>query len=351
MSTASAAPVVLIAFNRPNLTARTLAAIRAAAPRQLFVIADGPRRDAPQDLDACRATRAVLDEIDWPCEVHRRYAETNLGLEANVELGLDWVFARVARAIVLEDDCVADPTFFRFAGELLDRYRDDRRVWYLTGNGLGLRRELFGEKSYAFSAWSSVWGWATWADRWHHHRVNFPRDHQPRDGDERGDRPHRTSAVPAVLPTLVTRGGRRHFAEAVASDDTATHGWDKHWWLTILSERGLAITPALSMVQNVGFGVSAGTHTAGASGDGEIYGIAAPMPFPLHHPDAVALDVQVERELEFVLGRVGGRSAQLARRLIRSPRLRRPIRSLISSRPAMLAVRAGSRLIDRRAVR
>lgn len=344
-------PVALVVFNRPDLTRRTLAQVRAAAPAELFVIADGPRAGHPDDVERCRATRAVLDEIDWPCTVHRRYAEHNLGLEANVELGLDWVFGRVDRAVVLEDDCLADPTFFRFAEELLERYRDDERIWYLTGNGLGLRRELFGDRSYAFSAWASVWGWATWADRWQRHRRNFPRDHRSRDGDERGDLPRRIAPVPAAPPTLVTRGARRHFAEAAASDDTITHGWDKHWWLTIMTENGLVITPAVSMVQNTGFGVADATHTAGAGGGGDLYGIAQPMEFPLQHPDRVGLDVEVERELELVLARVGSRAARVARQLIRSPLLRRLIRRLISSRPVMIAARTVSRSTKRKAAK
>ena len=131
-------PVVLIAFNRPHLARRTLAAIREAAPAQVFLVADGPRADRPDDAALCAETRAVFDEIDWPCEVQRRFSDVNLGVEGNVELGLDWVFAQVPEALVFEDDCTPDPTFFRFAEELLDRYRDDRRVWQISGNRHGV---------------------------------------------------------------------------------------------------------------------------------------------------------------------------------------------------------------------
>jgi hypothetical protein len=330
------------------VTRRALDQVRVAAPAELFVIADGPRPDRPDDVPRCAETRAVLDEVDWPCTVYRRFAEQNLGLEANVELGLDWVFGRADRAIVLEDDCLADPSFFRFAAELLERYRDDERIWYLTGNGLGLDPALFGDRSYAFSAWASVWGWATWAQRWQRHRQNFPRDHRPSPGDKRGDLPRRVTPVPAAPETLVTGSARRHFADAAASDDTVTHGWDKHWWLTIMTEGGLVITPAVSMVQNIGFGIAGATHTGGAGGGGDLYGIAQPMAFPLRHPDRVELDVEVERELELVLARVGSRAARLARQLIRPPLLRRLIRRLISSRPAMIAARTVSRSTERK---
>ena len=301
----SGTPVVLIAFNRPEVTRRTFAAIRKARPPRLFLVCDGPRVDRPDDAAGVAAVRALLDDVDWPCEVDRRFSEGNLGVEANVELGLDHVFSQVERAIVLEDDCLADPTFFLYASELLDRYADDPRVWQVAGNGLGLSESLFHGSSYEFSAWASVWGWATWADRWRRHRELFPRTHAGTDGEA----PVRTAPVELDGAGLVTSSGRRHFAEAAASDDVITHGWDKHWWLSIMSEGGVCVTPSHSLVENVGFGEGA-THTVGPGVD---YGVALPMAFPLVHPAAVIVDVEVERELELILNRVGGRMARLAR--------------------------------------
>ncbi|GAB4012764.1 hypothetical protein [Nocardioides ultimimeridianus] len=344
-----ATPVVLIVFNRPDLTRRLLEAVRAARPRHLLVVADGPRPDRPEDAPRCAEVRALVDDFaarSGETRVESRFSERNLGVEGNVETGLDWVFERVERAIVLEDDCLPDLTFFRFCEELLDRYADDRRVWQVAGNGLGVPQALFGDDSYAFTAWASVWGWATWAARWQRHRALFPRDHAA-SGHDRGDRPVRTRPVDLDRAQLVTRGARRHFAEAAASTDVVTHGWDKHWWLTVMAEGGLCVTPAHSLVENVGFGEHA-THTTGGGAD---YGRARPAAFPLRHPARVELAVEVERELELVLGRVGGRAARLARRVVRSPRMRTVLRSAADSGPAVAAVRTISRWTDRKAGR
>jgi len=340
-------PVVLIAFNRPHLARRTLAAIREAAPERLFVIADGPRADRPDDAALCAETRAVIDEVDWPCEVHRKFSEVNLGVEGNVELGLDWVFSQVPEALVLEDDCTPDPTFFPFAEELLDRYRDDPRVWQISGNRHGVPRKLYGDDSYAFATWASVWGWATWADRWQRHRKVFTRDHVRRSAADAGDAPVRT--VPAVPApgTLVTRAGQRHFADAAKSDDVITHGWDKHWWLTIMTEGGFAIAPSGNLVVNSGFGADA-THGYSPGREDDP---AEPVEFPLRHPRQVALNADVERELELHLNRVGGPAARFARKVIKSPRLRRAARAAVNSRPATSAARVASRMTQRSADR
>ena len=105
-------PVILSVFNRPETTWRVFEAIAQAKPRQLFVFADGPRSAA--DADTCARTLAIVENVDWACDVKYHYSETNLGCRERFKSGLDWAFSEVDEAIVLEDDCVPDPTFFIF---------------------------------------------------------------------------------------------------------------------------------------------------------------------------------------------------------------------------------------------
>lgn len=323
------APVVLIAFNRPEVTRRSLAAVRSVQPSRLFVVADGPRPGRTDDERRCAEVREVLADIDWPCTVERRYAARNIGLEANVELGLDWVFSRVDRAIVLEDDCIAHPTFFAYCEELLDRYADDERVWQIAGDNKGVPERMFGGRSYAFSTWASVWGWATWADRWHAHRAVFDRDHA--GAEDRATAVPRTADARRVVPavphpdTLVTEAARRHFTRVAASTNGDERGWDHHWWVTIMAHRGLSVTPALNIVENDGFGEGA-THTRAAKDPTR----AVAMPLPLRHPDSVELDRTVEAELELILLSIDGRLSRLVRTLIRPLWLRSVVRRIVA---------------------
>src|ERR1019366_6764616 len=126
--------VVFLIFNRPDCTVRSLAAIRAARPRRLYVVADGPRSDRAGEAALCAEVRTLVESgVDWPCEVIRDYAPANLGCARRVSSGLDAVFSRESEAIIIEDDCVADPTFFRFCTELLERYRDAPQVGQIAG--------------------------------------------------------------------------------------------------------------------------------------------------------------------------------------------------------------------------
>jgi hypothetical protein len=93
---------------------------------------------------------------------------------------LDWVFAQTPRAIILEDDCVPHPTFFRYCDELLDRYQDHPDVQMISGSNVLGRGTPY---SYHFSRGYNIWGWATWARAWQHYdeaeAMTFPLKHPP----------------------------------------------------------------------------------------------------------------------------------------------------------------------------
>ena len=121
-----ATPVALFLYRRPECTVESFRAVSAQQPPKLLIVADGPKSD--QERERCLAARRIVERIDWPCEVLRNYSDTNLGCRRRMWTGLDWVFSLVDRAILIEDDCVPHASFFRFAEEMLERYKDEPRV-------------------------------------------------------------------------------------------------------------------------------------------------------------------------------------------------------------------------------
>lgn len=335
-------PVVVIAFNRPQFVEPMLERLRDVKPSQLFLICDGPREGHPTDAERTAAVRAAFDDgIDWPCDVHRVYSEVNGGCDATIERGLDFVFEHVDRAIILEDDCQADPTFFRYAEELLDRYADDERVAQIAGNSLAVPERAFGENSYGFSPYSAVWGWATWARAWHRHRSFFPRRHEPdAPRGPLGEIPYWTE-VPRN-DAFVTTSGRRYFKDA--AEHGADYNWDTHWWVTMGHYGWLSATPLVNMVTNVGFGIEDSTHVTGST---RTLPGAEPMTFPLHHPADVAVDLEVARELELVLVRANSRLARRMRRLVPNGPLRTAARYLATGPVTVAVMRLVSRALSR----
>ena len=277
MDNAFTTPVVLVVFNRPDPARAVFDAIRAAKPRTLMVVADGPRPDRPGEAELCRQARAVVERPDWPCELVRNYAETNLGCGRRVATGLDWVFQNVEEAIILEDDCLPDPTFFRFCAEMLERYRDEDRVMQISGTNF-----LFGARpihdSYYFSRYPLCWGWATWRRAWR--RFDF--DLNAWKADRQG------------YLAKFTEPRERAFWSATW--DAVSSGrrdiWDYQWAFALLKACGLAVTPSVNLVRNIGFGPAA-THTT--SRLLAMRPAARAMNFPLRHPARLEANAEADR--------------------------------------------------------
>ena len=155
--------VALIIYKRPELTEKVFARIAQARPQKLFLIADGAKDE--KEVELCMRTRAMVEKVDWPCEVFKNYADKNMGCRRRTSSGVSWVFDHVEEAIIFDDDCVPDLSFFPFCSELLERYRSDTRVMHISGNNFqkGIRRSSY---SYYFSAYAHSWGWATWRRAW-----------------------------------------------------------------------------------------------------------------------------------------------------------------------------------------
>lgn len=307
------APVVLLVFNRPDLTAKVFEAVRAARPPVLFVAADGPRGDRPDDVRLCSQTREIVQGVDWDCDVHWKFADRNLGCGPAVSQAMEWVFDGVERAVVLEDDCVPDPTFFPFCDELLELYQKDSRIMQIAGSNLQTPAEVFGVASYSFASFPLVWGWATWRRAWQHYDIAMT--NWPRFRDTGGlDGLH------------ATRSRRRHLRHEWNSIHAGNGTWDHQWQYTVMSQHGLSIYPATNLVTNLGFRADATQTTLAGS-------MAAvptrPLTFPLTHPSHVAESARLERVLEREVLRAAGTAVTILRRMLPSHRLRRALRRVI----------------------
>jgi hypothetical protein len=275
----SCPPVAFLIFNRPEQTARVLAAIRAARPAKLLVVADGPRVMRPGETDLCEQTRDVIKGVDWPCELLRNFSDANMGCGRRVASGLNWVFEQVEEAVILEDDCVPNPTFFAFCEELLERYRRDERIMMISGDNFQNGR-YWTSDSYYFSELPHCWGWATWRRAWQ--LFDF----------EMCDWPLRRSTRwlknIAKHPML-----EQHWAtsfDGVRSGEVDT--WDYQWMYCMFSRNGLSIVPDVNLVTNIGFG-SAATHTSIV--DDRHIVESRPMRFPLRHPLSVHQNTKADQ--------------------------------------------------------
>jgi hypothetical protein len=166
------APVVFFIFNRPKLTKISFEAIKQSRPEILFIVADGPRASNRDDEQNVHLSRAIVEDIDWPCKVYKNFSSTNLGCRWRINTGLDWVFQHVDSAIIIEDDCLPSGDFFNFCTTLLEHHKNSNFVGTITGSNFqdGFLRN---SSSYYYSKHIHVWGWATWKKTWLLHDKNI----------------------------------------------------------------------------------------------------------------------------------------------------------------------------------
>lgn len=266
-------PITYIFFNRLDCVKQTFPPIKMQKPEQLFLISDGPR--VGNDLDGLkiRDCRSFINEqIDWKCEVYRLYQDTNLGAGKNITTGLNWVFSQIDRTVILEDDCLPDPSFFRFCQELLEKYKDDDRIGMIGGSNHTPR---ILSSSYFFSNFTMVWGWATWKRAWKYH--DFEMSLWP---DFKNNRSW-------LIEKIIDEENYVYWFNILdnlyRSDKSQV--WDYQWSLALWVQNMLSIIPTKNLVKNIGFGPDA-THTKVDHRNLSNIGVDK-IDFPLIHPKGI----------------------------------------------------------------
>ncbi|BAW97785.1 methyltransferase FkbM (plasmid) [[Synechococcus] sp. NIES-970] len=265
-------PVAFLVFNRPDTTQQVFNSICQAKPPKLLVVADGPRETHPDDAAKCAAVRAIIDTVDWDCEVLTNYSDINLGCKNRVSSGLDWVFKEVEEAIILEDDCLPDQSFFPFCEELLEKYRDTEKIMAISGDNFQFSKKRT-EYSYYFSIYNHCWGWATWRRAWQHYDVSMKQWGQ-------------INQIEFLNKNFLNFWAAKYWQNKFNQtylDKINT--WDYQWTFTCWQKNGLTILPEVNLVKNIGFD-SSGTHTTSKF---NLYANleTTPISFPLKHPTEI----------------------------------------------------------------
>ncbi len=277
-------PIAILTFNRPQLTERLLGILAQVTPRRILVVSDGPRPNIAGDVENCAAVRRLFEKLDWECQIERNFAETNMGNFPRNSSGLNWVFDQAEEAIILEDDCLPDPSFFPYCEELLERYRDDPGVGLISGNNFLVPPLAQQGPSYFFSGYAATWGWASWRRTWRQVDLNMPYWPQFRDGGQ---------LFQAVFSSSEARYWRSIY-DAI-HERRMKNAWDYQLILACMRFNLLTVVPSVNLVSNIGFGPDA-THCKDSRSlvsNVKAHG----MKLPLVHPEKVQASPQLDYQI------------------------------------------------------
>lgn len=233
--------VIYIVYNRPNLTKITFKAIQKYKPKKLFIVCDGPKNVF--DKTKVEAVQKLVNNIDWKCDVYKNYSKINLGCKKRVVSGINWAFNFIDCAIILEDDCLASGSFFKFCETALRVFYNKNEVMHISGSHL-----LDKNMNPFFSKYPYIWGWATWKRAWKNYSidVNF----------------FKNSNKTSFLKKKELSISEKYFWEEgiKQSKKKNFNNWDTQWVAAIWNNYGVSLNPGMNLVSNIGFGKNA-THT------------------------------------------------------------------------------------------
>ncbi len=268
-------PVLFIIFNRVSTAQRVFERLRQLRPAKLYVGADGPRPHRPEDIEKCAETRKIIEQVDWPCEVHTLFQERNLGCGEGPSTAITWFFQHEPEGIIVEDDCLPSMSFFTYAQELLEKYRNDTRVMMIAANNIEKPEDRETDYSYTFSNITYCWGWASWARAWK--LFDYKMDHYKEIS--------RKGYLMSSYRTVYEKTAWEYiFSRMYEGDDRTSRKtiWDYQWQFACMINSGIIIVPNKNLVENLGFGEGA-SNTIDPQAFINVLSTGE-MDFPLKHP-------------------------------------------------------------------
>tara|TARA_X000000950_G_C13823120_1_gene622783 strand:+ start:214 stop:1149 length:936 start_codon:yes stop_codon:yes gene_type:complete len=274
-------PVLLIAYRRPHTLKKVISALRRVKPQSIYVFCDGPKINDPETKNQVEMVHDVcMTEIDWDCSINTNFQTYNMGCRNGVKFAIDWFFSNVKSGIILEDDIVPIDSFFAFCQEMLEFYKDDKRVAQICG--LSRCHDTYPkESSYSFSRYPHIWGWATWSRAW----------------DLYDDEMSSWSEIKKknLLSDIGNKKFNSYWTEQFDLVEGGHDTWDLVWAFSVITQNMISVVPKNNLITNIGFGEYA-THTEGFKiGTPD----TKPLNFPLKHPKNFFVDDSVPSNIAY----------------------------------------------------
>lgn len=287
-------PVAINFFARPDTFKQVFKVIKEVKPRQLFLIADGPRNNVPSDIEKCNECRMIAEDIDWNCDVYHFYNEKNKGLFHTYFDCMTEVFKVVDRCVFLEDDLVVSKSFFRYCKELLEKYENDLRIHFITGMNLMGKYDA-PDGDYFFSGEGAIWGYALWKRTFESMTLSFRKNEYAIE-------------MTKWVAKQIKPGYEKKIAACVENPEWQGHIPHVEFYKNFLrfSQNQIYIVPKYNMVSNIG----ASSNAVHAADDirklprttqklfnSKIY----EMTFPLKAPEFMIRDLYYEKQVNYML--------------------------------------------------
>jgi hypothetical protein len=241
-------PLLLLLFNRPDLTEILLKSIEEIKISKIYIAIDGPRLTRPEDKTLCQKVQQLAREFAAGRNVEFRIRDSNLGCGPGVKDAIDWFFLNEEAGIILEDDCEPCPDFFGFVSRMLHEFRNDKSIFMVSGDNF-LPNGIESVNNFYLTKYTQIWGWGTWRDRWEKYKFHIQEDEL--SGWE--------SAIDQMCPEKAEQLYWRRELNNLLSKEMP-HTWDHQLQFSSWREGCKNICPSANLITNHGLRNDA-THT------------------------------------------------------------------------------------------
>ncbi|HCN57741.1 MAG TPA: hemolytic protein HlpA [Exiguobacterium sp.] len=292
-------PIVLFTFKRTDKTIQIIKRISEIKPMKLYILSDeGRNEDEKKQVKECR--EAIENAINWDCEVVLNYAKENKGVYENIGEGAKWVLEREENAIFLEDDNLPEVTFFEYCKELLQKYKEEKKILWICGTNYLEDTTQNTEYSYYFTKHLLPCGWATWSWKF----LEFY-DGELNTIQKRKTKKFRELKTKYENKKLYEQQKNSLLSELERKEDNLKfNSWDYQMAYSLRINNLYGISPVVNQIKNIG--VDNNSIHGGNSFDDEMTrrfcGIETkPLTFPLKSPEVIKEDQFYERKVAEII--------------------------------------------------
>lgn len=281
-------PILLLAFNRPEKTQKVFDMIRKVRPQKLYVAVDAPREGRPEDVERSNEVKRIVQHVDWPCVTHYLFQEKNLGCSKSGVTAWDWIFQSEDRMLFIEDDGLATISGFYFIQNLLERYKDDKRIAYVGAVNFGPK---YGNNSYYFSRFpNSTYFMGTWK------RVHNLYDYNLESFAELSKTKAYFESFQSKSEYFIRQQQFKSYLKSV-KENRRINSYDIQMLFLAHAYNMVSIYPNVNLVTNIGFDVDATNYNGDQNSDfWKEYGARPSFELNvIRHPENVLIDTDFEK--------------------------------------------------------
>lgn len=230
-------PIVLFVYNRPEHTRLTIEALKAnllAEESLLYIYSDAARNES--SISSVEEVRKYVKDVNGFKKVIVTERSENYGLARSIVEGVSHLVNEYGKIIVLEDDIVTSPYFLKFMNEALDYYKDNNKVWHVSGWNYPIDDQ--GLDDVFLWRFMNCWGWGTWANRWMHFEKDAKKTIR--------------SFSRSDIKYFNIDGSYNFFEQVKLNYSLKINTWAIFWYVTIFSNKGLCLNPSKTLTMNIG---------------------------------------------------------------------------------------------------